>query len=179
MKYSDVIDFWFIELKPANWFAKDESLDARIRERFGALHERASKCELSEWRSEPLGRFAEILVLDQFSRNIFRDHAASFASDPLALGLAQEAIRVGADRSFSAPQKSFLYMPFMHSESRAIHEASIQLFAQPGLEMNLDFAKRHKVIIDRFGRYPHRNRVLGRESTPEEIEFLKQPGSGF
>ena len=118
-------------------------------------------------------------MLDQFSRNIYRDDARSFASDTLALALAQEAVASGADQSLSAVERSFLYMPYMHSESAAIHIVAMQLFDQPGLESNLEFEKRHKAIIDRFGRYPHRNAVLGRASTPEEVEFLKQPGSSF
>jgi uncharacterized protein (DUF924 family) len=125
------------------------------------------------------GRLAEIIVLDQFSRNMFRDTPAAFAQDALALVLAQEAVFSGADKLLSETQCSFLYMPFMHSESLVIHELAVELFSKPGLEGNLDFEMRHKVIIEKFGRYPHRNNILQRESTEEEMEFLKLPGSGF
>ena len=130
-------------------------------------------------RASPEGQLAEILVLDQFSRNMFRDDSRAFAQDVLALVLAQEAVRSGADQSLSPTERAFLYMPYMHSESAAIHVEAVRLFDQPGLKGNLEFEHRHKAIIDRFGRYPHRNAVLGRDSTAEEREFLKQPGSGF
>ncbi len=137
------------------------------------------RCELSAWRDTPHGRLAEIIVLDQFSRNIHRDTPLAFAADPLALALAQEAVRVDAQRDLPLQQKSFLYMPFMHSESPLIHEQAVVLFGEPGLENSLEFELRHKAIIDRFGRYPHRNAVMGRASTPEEIVFLKAPNSSF
>ena len=126
-----------------------------------------------------MGRLAEIIVLDQFSRNIYRGTPLSFAYDPLALALAQEAITAKANQSLNPDQKAFLYMPFMHSESPAIHEIALELFKEPGLESNLDFEIRHKTIIDRFGRFPHRNEILGRQSTGEEISFLKEAGSSF
>ncbi|KHJ51703.1 DUF924 family protein [Halomonas sp. C22] len=174
-----VMVFWFQTLEPAQWFKKDANMDRQIGERFGPLLERAAACELFEWRGTAHGRLAEILVLDQFSRNIHRDDAQAFANDALALALAQEAVASGADQSLSTVERSFLYMPYMHSESLAIHAVAMQLFDQPGLENNLDFEKRHRVIIERFGRYPHRNEVLGRPSTPEEVAFLQQPGSSF
>lgn len=172
-----MIDFWFNELGPKDWFRKDDEIDARITQRFRAVHCAAARGELWSWRSATLGALAEIIVLDQFSRNMFRDDPRAFATDGMALVLAQEALRRCLDRELSPPQKSFMYMPFMHSESALIHETAIKLFSQPGLEENLDFELRHKAIIDRFGRFPHRNRILGRPSTPEEIEFLKtSPG---
>lgn len=174
-----VLDFWFEALTPAQWFKKDPEMDRSISERFGALHAQAAKCECYAWRRTEEGRLAEIIVLDQFSRNIYRDDARSFATDALALALSQEAVAAGADAELTSLQRAFLYMPFMHSESAVIHEVAIQLFNQPGLENNLDFEVRHKAIIDRFGRYPHRNAVLGRTSTDEELAFLKQPGSSF
>jgi uncharacterized protein (DUF924 family) len=125
------------------------------------------------------GRLAEIIILDQFSRNIFRDTPQAFANDPLALALAQEALAVDADKALSPTERSFLYLPFMHSESAEIHKVAVMLYGLPGLEDNLDFELKHQTIIIRFGRYPHRNKILGRESTAEEIEFLKEPGSGF
>jgi len=135
--------------------------------------------ELYGWRSTDLGRLAEIIVLDQFSRNIFRDQSLAFAWDAQALVLAQEAVTAGVLEQLEFSQQAFLIMPYMHSESKIIHEQAIKLFSRPGLEFNLDFEKRHKVIIDRFGRYPHRNEILGRQSSAEEEEFLKQPGSAF
>jgi uncharacterized protein (DUF924 family) len=124
-------------------------------------------------------RLAEIIVLDQFTRNIHRDSAAAFANDALALRLAEEAVAAGADLKLPVEERRFVYMPYMHSESAAVHETAMRLFATPGLETNLEFERRHKAIIDRFGRFPHRNALLGRPSTAEEIEFLKQPGSSF
>lgn len=118
-------------------------------------------------------------MLDQFSRNMFRNSPLSFAHDALSLALAQEAISVGADKSLNQAERSFLYMPFMHSESLKIHEIATRLFRDNGNQSSLDFELKHKAIIERFGHYPHRNSILGRESTVEEIEFLKQPGSGF
>lgn len=177
--YDAVLQFWFAELTPADWFRKDESLDRLISERFSELHARAAACELADWRADPHGRLAEVIVLDQFSRNMYRDTPAAFAYDALALALAQEAVARGADRALNPQERSFLYMPFMHSESALIHERAMELFDQPGLEHNLDFEIRHKEIIDRFGRYPHRNAVLGRASTEEEMTFLQQPGSSF
>ena len=174
-----VLDFWFEELTPAQWFKKDAELDRTISQRFGALHAQAAQCECYAWRQTAEGRLAEIIVLDQFSRNIHRDDARAFATDTLALALAQEAVAAGSDAELTSEQRAFLYMPYMHSESAAIHELAMQLFDQPGLENNLDFEVRHKAIIDRFGRYPHRNALLGRASTDEELAFLKEPGSSF
>jgi uncharacterized protein (DUF924 family) len=179
MEYDVILNFWFEEIDQKFWWEKDEDFDLLIRERFLDVHSAAAHCELFSWRESPLGRLAEIVVLDQFSRNIYRDNAASFACDPLALALAQEAIRIGADESFASNQKAFLYMPFMHSESSAIHEIAVKLFSEAGLEHNLEFEMKHKAIIDRFGRYPHRNKILGRQSTKEEMAFLKEPGSSF
>ncbi len=174
-----VLAFWFDEATPAQHFRKDAAFDALIRERFAATHAAAARGELVSWRDAAGGRLAEIIVLDQFSRNVFRDTPRAFASDGMALVLAQEAVRAGADRDMPAARRAFLYMPFMHSESRAIHVEAERLFRQPGLEQQYEFERKHKVIIDRFGRYPHRNAILGRESTPEEREFLKQPDSAF
>ena len=176
MKWEDVISFWFEEIEPAKHWVKDVEFDELIRTRFGAVHAAATKGELFHWRSNPNGRLAEIIVLDQFSRNMFRDKPESFAFDTIALVLAQEAIAVGADKEIDPSQVSFLYMPFMHSESAAIHEVSMKLFGSLG---SLEFEEKHKAIIDRFGRYPHRNEILGRPSTAEEVDFLKGPDSSF
>lgn len=176
---SDVLSFWFEEIDPKSHWVKDPGFDALIDERFSAAHRRAAKAELWSWRATPTGRLAEIIVLDQFSRNLFRDQAAAFACDAMALVLAQEAVAAGADDQLSPLECAFLYMPYMHSESVAIHEQAVELFAAAGLERQLDFEHRHKAIIDRFGRYPHRNQVLGRVSSAEELAFLQQPGSSF
>ncbi len=179
MDYHAVITFWFETLAPADWWRKNAALDRRIERDFGDAHVAACRCECHDWRREPLGRLAEIIVLDQFSRNIHRGGPAAFANDALAPALAQEAVTAKADAHLSDAQKVFLYMPFMHSESAAIHRWALALYRQPGLENNLGFEEKHKAIIDRFGRYPHRNAVLGRRSSAEESEFLKQPGSSF
>ncbi|QEA39418.1 DUF924 domain-containing protein [Pistricoccus aurantiacus] len=174
-----VLSFWFEELAPRQWFAKSTKLDRRIDERFGALWQRAAQGELWGWRGSPGGRLAEIIVLDQFSRNIHRDTPQAFQQDVAALILAQEAVAQGADRQLDAPQKAFLYMPYMHSESLAVHDEALRLFDQPGLEDQLHYEHRHREILEKFGRYPHRNAILGRESTKEELAFLKTPGSSF
>ncbi len=179
MRAEDILYFWFTELEPADWWKKSDQFDDLIYRRFGVVLEKASAGELSGWRTSGRGRLAEIIVLDQFSRNIHRDQPEAFASDAMALVLAQEAVALGLGPNWSADWQQFLYMPYMHSESAAIHMEAVELFSRPGLENNLDFEYRHKAIIDRFGRYPHRNDILGRKSTPEEMEFLDQPGSSF
>ncbi|HEX5314636.1 MAG TPA: DUF924 family protein [Gammaproteobacteria bacterium] len=177
--YQDVLQFWFEETKPEQRFRKDAAFDALIRERFAATQRAAAQGELFEWRTTPGGRLAEIIVLDQFSRNLFRDDASAFACDGMALVLAQEAVAAGADRELASERRAFLYLPYMHSESPRIHEEAMRLFAEPGLEFNFEFERKHRAIIERFGRYPHRNAALGRDSTEEEIAFLREPGSGF
>jgi uncharacterized protein (DUF924 family) len=179
MQAQDILDFWFKELTDKQHFAKDAALDEVIRTRFGQLLEAAARCELFAWRATPGGRLAEIVVLDQFSRNIFRDTPRAFAQDGLALVLAQELVTSGQDRSLSTNQRRFAYMPYMHSESPLMHAEAVQLFAQPGLENGLDFELRHQAIIARFGRFPHRNAILGRTSTAAELAFLGEPGSSF
>jgi len=175
----EILSFWFEEIQPISWWKKDDGFDALLVERFSEIHEKASRCELYEWRRQAEGRLAEIIVLDQFPRNMFRDSARAFASDSMALTLSQEAIACGADQALTPVQRSFLYMPFMHSESLRIHEVAVELFRKNGIQNNLDFEFSHKRIIEKFGRYPHRNKVLGRPSTAEEIEFLSLPGSSF
>lgn len=179
MNYQDILDFWFSPETQPNWFAKSDQFDQSLKEKFGDILEQASKTELWPWRKNADGRLAEILVLDQFSRNIFRDTPRAFAQDSLALALAQEAISQDLDKQLSPEQRSFLYMPFMHSESKLIHEFALKLFQRLGNPENLEYEIKHKIIIDRFGRYPHRNQILGRESTEEELSFLTQPDSSF
>jgi uncharacterized protein (DUF924 family) len=177
--YWEVLKFWFEEIEPAAWWQKDEAFDALLIEQFSGLHAQAARCELFAWRERPEGRLAEIIVLDQFSRNMFRDTPLAFANDSMALTLSQEAIASGADEALTAVQRSFLYMPFMHSESLDIHEVAVELYRNNGIQNNLDFEISHKKIIEQFGRYPHRNKILGRESSAEEVEFLTRPGSSF
>ena len=171
----DVLEFWFGTLKPSDWYSKSDDLDSRIREQFEATYHQIVAGETSDWRNVPEGRLAEIIVLDQFSRNMFRGSPASFAFDPLALALAQEAVRSGDDKRIDDAKRSFLYMPFMHSESTKVHEQAMELFKD---SPSLSYEIKHKAIIDRFGRYPHRNAVLGRISTPEELAWM-QENKGF
>ncbi len=175
----NILHFWFEELEPSQWWIKDKDLDRLIYDRFAEAHEQAIRCELYAWRKTADGRLAEIIILDQFSRNMFRGSPLAFNNDPLALALAQEAKAGGFDQQLPPTKRSFIYLPFMHSESIAIHQIAEKLYSQPGLEANLEWEIKHKQIIERFGRYPHRNAILGRESTEEEIEFLSQPGSSF
>ncbi|WP_199063065.1 DUF924 family protein [Serratia sp. ASV30] len=177
--HQHVLDFWFEEIDPVMWFRKDDEFDRVLRTRFGQLWQAASQGELAHWRATIKGRLAEIIVLDQFSRNLFRNTPRSFACDGMALVLAQEAIATGLCENLTVEQRGFLYLPFMHSESALIHQQALELFRQLNNGDQLEFEIRHKAIIERFGRYPHRNEILGRESTLEEQEFLQQPGSGF
>lgn len=177
--HAQVLDFWFVQTAPARWWKVDPAFDDLIRDRFGALHEQARRCELFAWRTTPEGRLAEVIVLDQFARNIHRGTPGAFAADPLALALAQEAVAAGADLALPPEQRAFLYMPYMHSESPAIHAVAEPLMQARAPQHTHAFELKHKAIIDRFGRYPHRNAVLGRVSTAEEAAFLTQPGSSF
>jgi uncharacterized protein (DUF924 family) len=180
MQAQDILDFWFEELDDKQRFTKDTALDAMLRARFGQVLQAASKGELFKWRTTPRGRLAEIIVLDQFSRNIHRDTAAAFAQDAQALALAQELVASGQDYVLDAARRTFAYMPYMHSESQLIHVQAVALFSQTGMEgATLAYEQRHKDIIDRFGRFPHRNAVLGRASNDEELTFLSSPGSSF
>lgn len=177
--YNDVLAFWFEEIAPAQWWKADPEFDKQIKDCFLPVLVQASQGELFPWRKEPKGRLAEIIVLDQFSRNVYRNTPAAFAQDPMALVLAQEAVAAGEINRLSSVECGFLLLPYMHSESRAIHQQGEILYREHALPDNYQFELRHKAIIDRFGRYPHRNQVLGRASSDEEIEFLKQPGSSF
>lgn len=174
-----IISFWFEEIEKSQWFTKDTAFDTLIRSRFEDLHHQATQSELYSWRNNALGSLAEIIILDQFSRNMFRDTPQSFAYDAFALALAQFAISKGLDTQLTPAQRSFMLMPYMHSESLLIHDEAVRLFTALGNEANLDFELKHRAIIERFGRYPHRNSILGRKSTQEELEFLQLPGSGF
>lgn len=179
MQPETVLDFWFKEHGPKDWFSKNDTFDATIREKFLSTYEAAVRGDLREWRTTPQGRLAEILVLDQFPRNMFRNDAKSFIADKQALELSEEAIAVGDDTRLTKQRRQFFYMPLMHSESKEIHWRALWLFATllPQHWSAFLYEWKHKRIIDRFGRYPHRNPILGRTSTLEEKEFLKtNPG---
>ena len=177
--YQEVLKFWLTETTPKMWWANDPAFDELLRQRFGDLLVQAMRCELYAWRDTPQGRLAEIIVLDQFSRNIYRNTASSFAQDPMALVLAQEAVRLQVHTGLTPTERSFLLLPFMHSESKKIHVLAEPLFREFAPASNHEFELKHKAIIDRFGRYPHRNSILGRISSAEEMEFLAQSGSRF
>jgi len=186
-----VLDFWFgADDDPQHlssrdkWFVKDAEFDAQIRARFGALIEHALVGGIAGWVSPAGSALAQILVLDQFTRNVFRGSAHAFAGDARALSVAQAMVAAGEDRALSGVQRQFAYLPFEHAEDPAMQRQALRLFAQlerdePSLDGLLVWAQRHHDIIDRFGRFPHRNAALGRASTPEELQFLQQPGSGF
>ena len=177
--HNEVFSFWFEEIEPKMWWIANPDFDSQIKARFLPVMTQAVQGELFPWRKEPKGRLAEIIVLDQFSRNIFRNTPTAFSQDPLALVLSQEAVGKGVQVSLTATECGFLLMPFMHSESRQIHVMAESLYRELTSPNSYQFELRHKSIIDRFGRYPHRNEILGRVSSAEEIEFLKQPGSSF
>ena len=191
-----VLDFWFAQENEAYWFVVDDDFDKQIDDKFGTIWQAAIQGECAHWRrneqsstnaldhTEKLiinlaGRLAEIIVLDQFSRNLCRGHANAFAQDKMALVLAQEAICQPLFDALPMPWRKFMIMPFMHSESAIIHKQYLPLFKQLNDSLTLDFAYQHQDIIEKFGRYPHRNAVLNRVSTPEEIAFLQQPNSSF
>jgi uncharacterized protein (DUF924 family) len=177
--YEMILKFWFEEIDPKMWWSSDSDFDAMIRDKFSLILQQAVSGELFSWRINEKGRLAEIIVIDQFSRNIYRNTPLAFAHDSIALVLAQEAISVGAYIHLTPIERNFLYLPFMHSESKMIHEWAEALYRANGLTSSYEFELKHKAIIDRFGRYPHRNKILGRVSTNEELEFLQQPGSSF
>lgn len=179
MKYQDILEFWFASTTEPFWFAKSTDFDQKLTHRFDNILQKAQHNELYLWRDSAQGRLAEIIILDQFSRNIYRDTAQAFAQDAQALALAQHAISLGLDQDLSPPQRRFLYMPFMHSESKLIHQQAVALFRALGDANSLNYELRHQQIIEQFGRYPHRNAILGRRSTPAELEFLTQPNSSF
>jgi uncharacterized protein (DUF924 family) len=172
----DVLEFWFAD--PARWWKKDAAFDAEVRDRFLALHDALCRGDHEDWPETARGALAYVIVLDQLSRNMFRGTARMFESDVRARAAARRAIDRGDDCHSSAEQRSFLYMPLMHSEDLADQDRSVALFAA-GPPDYLRYAEQHRDVIRRFGRFPHRNALLGRESTPEEQEFLRQPGSSF
>jgi uncharacterized protein (DUF924 family) len=176
---AEVLAFWFGTLKAKQRFAKDGALDEQIRERFGNLHARLSRHVPDDWLDNPEDLLAAVIVLDQFSRNLYRDDARAFAADPIALNLTRLAMQRGYDELLGPDERQFLYMPFMHSEDADDQDRAVELMDEIGDAEAADYARQHKAIIERFGRFPHRNAALDRKSSPEEIEFLKQPGSSF
>jgi uncharacterized protein (DUF924 family) len=189
----ETLRFWFGDLQPAVssypqrrkvWFGKHPQLDQEIRDRFQPLYEQAAVGNLDDWQNSPLTALALIVLLDQFPRNMFRNTPKAFATDAKALAIAQQAIAHGFDQHLTPIQRIFLYVPLEHSENLEHQRQCVALFQQlfattPDLDDVLDYAQRHYAVIDRFGRFPHRNEILGRSTTPEEAEFLKQPGSRF
>ncbi|MFV9474272.1 DUF924 family protein [Advenella sp. RU8] len=169
----DILHFWFEESTPQMWFQGNKAYDQTIRERFGEVCEAAARGECHEWRDTMKGRLAEIIVLDQFSRNIWRDTPRAFSQDGMALVLAQEAIKLPEYRALSTMERKFVIMPFMHSESRIIHETALVLFTELGDAATLEHEIQHKGMIDKFGRYPTRNKILGRETSEVEEAFYK------
>ena len=173
----DILKFWFEESKPYQWFRRDHPFDESVRVRFGDMHQRAIDGKLDAWAEDPRQALARIILLDQFSRNIFRDDPRAYAQDDLALAAAKDAIHRGFDRLFEARERAFFYMPFMHAEQLGAQEECVALCqAHLSGSDNEPYAVKHRDIIKRFGRFPHRNKVLGRQSTPEEIEFLEAGG---
>ena len=191
MSAQAVLDFWFLApgsegygAPRVEWFRKNDAFDALIRDRFGALMAQALADALHDWDRSAEGTLARIILLDQFTRNAYRDTAAAFAGDALALAAAQSLLERGADQALLPVQRWFAYMPFEHAEDAAMQEQSVALFGalcehDASLAGVLDYAHRHRSVIARFGRFPHRNKILGRVSTPEETVYLSQSGSGF
>ncbi|MCH9807080.1 MAG: DUF924 domain-containing protein [Alphaproteobacteria bacterium] len=175
----DVLSFWFDELAPSDWFGKRNGVDEKIRRRFLPLYDRLAEHASKQQPVSAKHALATIIVLDQFPRNLFRESPKAFATDEAALALAKAAITSGLDTELSVQERQFLYMPYQHAESSSAQVRSIELYTSLGVPSILSFAVRHKEIIDRFGRFPHRNEILGRASTQEELEFLNRPDSSF
>lgn len=188
---ADILEFWFgppemadMEATRVRWFRKDPTFDREIAERFGPTITPALVGGLADWAWEPGPALARVLLLDQFTRNVFRDTPRAFEGDAQALAAARAMVMRGQDVQLAPLRRMFVYLPFEHAEDRDAQREGVRLFERlvedaPGLADQLEWTKRHQVIIERFGRFPHRNAILGRLSTPEEIEFLKLPGSGF
>ena len=176
---TDILAFWFSEEVKPKWFVRDDGFDAELRQRFEPSLRQAKRGEPAHWAENPDGALALVILLDQLSRNIYRGTPEAFAADALALATAKNAIAQGYDLSLTPEGRGFLYLPFEHAESLDDQDRGVALFKALGVEDLLDYMRRHRDIIARFGRFPHRNAILGRSSTAEEIEFLKQPGSSF
>jgi uncharacterized protein (DUF924 family) len=176
---SDILDFWFSDHVRKKWFEADREFDAELKERFGALSAKAVAGDLEAWRQTADGVVALIVLLDQIPRNTDRGTPLAFRGDAHALEIARDTVARGDDKALPKAHRQMLYMPFMHAEDLAAQEEGVRLFQELGDDSSLDYMKQHRDIIARFGRFPHRNAVLGRQSTDEELEFLKQPGSSF
>lgn len=172
-----ILNFWFEETKPYQWFRRDHAFDKEVKERFGALHNASSKRRLDSWRAHSRFSLSLIILLDQFSRNIYRDDPRAFAHDTMALSVAREAIHRRFDQLYAPKERAFFYMPFMHTEAIDVQEECVALFKArlPGT-MNIPFAIQHRDIVKKFGRFPHRNKLFDRTSTPAEITFLRAGG---
>ncbi len=177
----EIIHFWFEETQPQQWFQKSPDFDALVRNRFSTIYEMAKDGLCNNWSSDAEGALALVIVLDQFPRNMFRDTPAAFATDEQALLAAKQAIAKGFDQILEPVKRGFLYVPFQHSENMNDQNRSVELMGamQYDNPAGYDYALRHRVVIEKFGRFPHRNKILGRENTPEEEEYLKLPGAGF
>ncbi len=176
---ADVINFWFSPEARPNWFKKSEAFDEEMRARFEWPYALARDGALEDWRETPASALALVILLDQVPRNIYRGTAQAFATDDNALAIAEAAVARGFNAHLGEEERVFLYMPFMHAENLAAQDRGVVLYEALGRPENLDYMRRHRDVIVRFGRFPHRNAVLGRQSTPEELEFLKLPGSSF
>lgn len=180
MTPADILHFWFEEAGPPRWYAKDPAFDALVSDRFAPVQADAQAGRLDQWLDTADGALALVILLDQFPRNMYRDKAGAFASDARARMVANEAIRRGHDQGLPAPRRHFFYMPFEHSENLDDQARAVALMAAMGDGEDLvEWARKHYTVIERFGRFPHRNTILGRPSTPEEIAFLAEPGSSF
>lgn len=179
VKAEEVLGFWFEGLMPEQWFAKSDELDRMIGERFEALRRVVLESRAAGWRDEPRTLLAAVILLDQFSRNVHRGTPEAFAADPVAQELASLAVERGWDRDMTEAQRQFLYLPFEHAESRELQAVSLSCFAALGQEEALEYARQHAEVIARYGRFPSRNAALGRASTLEEEEYLRQPGAGW
>lgn len=177
----EVLKFWFEETQPQQWFQKNDSFDKEISERFLVTYDMAKKDLCAEWTKDADGALALCLVLDQFPRNIFRDNPKAFATDDKALRVAKDALHRGFDMLLTPVKRKFLYMPFMHSEDIEEQNRCVSLFEQMQEEepLSYDYALRHQEVIEKFGRFPHRNEILGRDSSDAEKEYLSLPNSGF
>jgi uncharacterized protein (DUF924 family) len=178
---ASVLDFWFGDRdeRRAEWFRKDETFDASIRDRFGATVAAALAGGLMDWDVTPAGALARVLALDQFTRNIFRGTPRAFAGDALALAAARAMVARGDDRALPALRRIFAYLPFEHAEDLREQDEAVRLIGALGDAQYTGYAQRHREVIQRFGRFPHRNAILGRVSSAQELDYLAQPGAGF
>ncbi|MCJ8518012.1 uncharacterized protein (DUF924 family) [Pseudorhizobium tarimense] len=177
--WQEILDFWFGRLSRKQWFEKSDEVDAEIDRRFRETHLALARGGVEEWRETPDGRLAAIIVLDQFPRNIYRGTPLAFATDWMALREARLAIEAGADEGVAVDHRAFIYLPYEHSEDLRDQQRCVELFKRLGDSEYLDYAERHLAVIQEFGRFPHRNALLGRQSTDAELDYLSKPGAGF